>query len=62
MLRPSDELAPDGFQFILTSKEYDTKQLIADEKLLFKCLSELMGHEINVRKVVFLSEHRYAII
>lgn len=62
MLRPSDEIAPDGFQFLMTLKEYDPKQLIADKKLLFKCMSELLGHEINVRKVVFLSEYRYAIL
>lgn len=58
MLRPTDEIAPDGFQFLMTMKDYDPKQLIANEKLMFKCMSELMGREINVRKVIFLSEYR----
>ncbi|KAG8213560.1 hypothetical protein J3R82DRAFT_10214 [Butyriboletus roseoflavus] len=58
MLRPSDEIAPDGFQFLMTLKEYDPKQPIADGKLLLKCIAELMGHEIHVRKIVFLSEYR----
>ena len=57
-LRPTEEVAPDGYQFLMNLKEYDPKQLISDEKSLFKCMSELIGHEINVRKVVFLSEHR----
>ncbi|KAH0827331.1 hypothetical protein J3R83DRAFT_3958 [Lanmaoa asiatica] len=58
MLRPAEEIAPDGFQFLMTLKDYDPKQLIADEKLMFKCMSELMGHEINIRKVVCVSEFR----
>lgn len=58
MLRPTDEIAPDGFQFLITLKEYDPKELISDEKLMFKCMSELVGREINVRKVVALSEFR----
>ena len=58
MLRPMDDIAPDGFQFLITSEEYDPKQLIADEKLLCKCMSEVIGSEVNVRKFVFLSEFR----
>ncbi|KAG9316190.1 hypothetical protein JVU11DRAFT_2214 [Chiua virens] len=58
MLRPTDEVGPDGFQFLLSSKDYDPKQLIADEKLMFKCMSELMGQQVNVRKIVVLSEFR----
>lgn len=58
MLRPMDQIAPDGFNFLMTTKDYAPEQLIADEKLMFKCMSELMGHEIKVRKVVVLSEFR----
>ncbi|KAG8213559.1 hypothetical protein J3R82DRAFT_10212 [Butyriboletus roseoflavus] len=58
MFRPTDEIAPDGFQFLMSMKDYNPKQLIADEKLMFKCMSELIGHEIRVRKVVVLSEFR----
>jgi hypothetical protein len=42
----------------MTMKDYDPKQLIADEKLMVKCMSELTGQEINIRKVVVLSEFR----
>ena len=58
MLLPSDEVAPDGFQFLLTSKTHEPKQLLADEKLMVKCMSEAMGHDINIRKSIFLSEFR----
>ena len=60
MLRPTDEIAPDGFRILMPLKDYDPKELIADEKLLVKCMSELIGHEINLRKVIVLSEYRYA--
>jgi len=58
MLRPTDEIAPDGFQFLLTTKDYDPKQLIADEKLMVKCISDLTGREVNIRKAIFLTEFR----
>lgn len=58
MFRPTDEIGPDGFQILMTLKEYNPKQLIDDEKLLCKCISELIGHEINIRKVVILTEYR----
>lgn len=58
MLRPTNEIAPDGFQFLMILKEYDPKQLIADEQLMIKCMAELIGREIDVRKVIFLSEYR----
>jgi len=61
MLRPTDEIAPDGFQFLITSKHYDPKQLIADEKLMVKCMSDLTGHEVIIRKAVFLTEFRQVI-
>ncbi|KAF8550669.1 hypothetical protein OG21DRAFT_383284 [Imleria badia] len=58
MLRPTDEIAPDGFQFLIATKNYEPKQLLSDEKLMVKCMSELMGCEINIRKAIFLSEFR----
>ena len=58
MLGPMNDIAPDGFQFLMTSEQHDPKQLIADEKLLCKCMSEMIGREVNVRKFVFLSEFR----
>ena len=58
MLRPTDEVPPDGFQFLITMKDYEPKQLIADQELMVKCMSKLTGHEISIRKVVVLSEFR----
>ena len=55
---PNDDIPPDGYQFTMTLKEYEPKQLVADEKLLFQRMSKLLGHEINFRKIVFLSEYR----
>ena len=57
-LRPTDEIAPDGFQFILTMKGCDPNEVAADEKLVIKCVSELVGRQVNVRKVPFLSTYR----
>ena len=58
MLRPTDEIAPDGFQFMITMKNYEPKQLLADEKLMVKCMSEMTGREIKIRETVTLSEFR----
>ena len=58
MLLPVDEIAPDGFQFILIMKGLDLHEVAADEKLLIKCISELLGRQINVRKVPFRSTYR----
>lgn len=58
MLRPTDEIAPDGFRLLIFKKDNDPMQLMADEKLVFKHISKLMGHEIKVRKVVTLSGFR----
>lgn len=56
--RPTDDIAHDGFQIVLVFRDYDPKQLIADPKLLFECMSKLIGREIKVHKVIFLSEFR----
>ncbi|KAF9239162.1 FAD binding domain-containing protein [Melanogaster broomeanus] len=57
-LRPTDEIAPDGFQLLLSSKDYDLTQLMDDKKLLFQCISEVVGSEVDVREIVWLSEFR----
>ena len=57
-LSPTNEIAPDGFQFILTMKGYDLHEVAADEKLLIKYISELVGRQVNVRKIPFLSTYR----
>lgn len=58
MLRPTDDIAPDGFRMLMPVRGYDPKKLIADKELLCKHLSELIGHEVNIREVVVLSEYR----
>ena len=58
MLRPTDEIAPDGFHFLITMKDYEPKQLVADQELMVRCMSELIGREVNLRKVVTCSEFR----
>ncbi|KIK98566.1 hypothetical protein PAXRUDRAFT_133959 [Paxillus rubicundulus Ve08.2h10] len=57
-LRPTDEIAPDGFQFLVVTKDYDPKQLVADKELLFKSISENIGAEVNFRELVWASEFR----
>ena len=58
MLRLTDEIAHDGIQFVIALKAHKPQELIADEKLLFKCMSKLVGQEINIRRVVALSHFR----
>ena len=58
MLRPTDEISPDGFHFLITMKDYEPKQLVADQELMVQCMSELIGREVNLRKVVTCSEFR----
>jgi hypothetical protein len=55
---PTDEIAPDGFQFMLSVKEHEPHEVAADQKLLFKYISDLTGREVKVRKVPFLSTFR----
>ncbi|KAF8707335.1 hypothetical protein AX14_013601 [Amanita brunnescens Koide BX004] len=57
-LRPTDEIAPDGFQFVLIVKEHEPHEVAADEKLLIKYFSDLTGRQVNVRKVPFISTYR----
>ena len=58
MLLPMDEIAPDGFQFILMMRGHDPHEVAADENLLIKYISEVVGRQVNVRKVPFLSTYR----
>ena len=58
VLRPTDDVAPDGFQFMLTMKGHDPHEVATDEKLLIKYVSELVGRQVNVRQVPFLSTYR----
>lgn len=58
MFRPTDDIAPDGFRMLMPLRDYDPKELIANQTLLWKCLSEMIGHKVNIRKVVVLSELR----
>ena len=57
-LRPSDGIAPDGFQFMLIVRGQDPHEVAADERLLIKYISELTGREVKVRKVPFISTFR----
>ena len=57
-LRPTDEIAPDGFQFMLIARGHEPHEVAADEKLLIKYFSELTGSQVNVRKVPFISTYR----
>ena len=58
MLLPTNEIAPDGFQFMLVMREHVPHEVAADQKLLIKCISELTGREVKVRKVPFISTFR----
>lgn len=58
MLRPTDEVAPDGFQFLMTMKNYTPKQLLGDERLMVKCMSEVIGYDIKIRQADAMSEFR----
>ncbi|KAF8693163.1 hypothetical protein AX14_002308 [Amanita brunnescens Koide BX004] len=57
-LRPTDEIAPDGFQFVLVVRENEQDEVAADKKLLIKYISELTGRQVNVRKVPFVATFR----
>ena len=43
---------------MLAVKECDPHEVIADEKLLFKYISELVGRQVKFRQVPFLSTFR----
>ncbi|KAF9230311.1 FAD binding domain-containing protein [Melanogaster broomeanus] len=57
-LRPPDEIAPDGFQLLLASKDHDLTKLLDDKKSLFQCISEVIGAEVDFREIAWFSEFR----
>ncbi|KIJ58096.1 hypothetical protein HYDPIDRAFT_44627 [Hydnomerulius pinastri MD-312] len=59
VLRPTDEVGPDGFQFfVFSGKNYDVKEMLHDQDLLMKCISEVTTAKVRLNELKWISEFR----
>ncbi|KAH7920685.1 hypothetical protein BV22DRAFT_1039541 [Leucogyrophana mollusca] len=58
MLRPTDEVGENGFQFSLFGAEADPAQLVADHDALFEFISSVTGADVTIHEVVWANEFR----
>jgi hypothetical protein len=57
-LRPTDEIAEDGWQFMIFGGDLDQTKLAQSEELLFETIASLIPTEITFNKLVWVSEFR----
>ncbi|KAH7928575.1 hypothetical protein BV22DRAFT_192143 [Leucogyrophana mollusca] len=58
VLRPTDEVGEDGFQFILLGQGLNSGNLTTNKEELYKCLLEMTGTEIEFKELIWASEFR----
>ncbi|EGN99774.1 hypothetical protein SERLA73DRAFT_88431 [Serpula lacrymans var. lacrymans S7.3] len=58
VLRPTDEIAPDGFQFVVSGRNIDIPKLASSEEELLKVFSSLIKTDLTIEKVMWSSEYR----
>ncbi|KAH7890340.1 hypothetical protein F5I97DRAFT_1972023 [Phlebopus sp. FC_14] len=59
MLRQTNEIGPDGFHFVLSSKEdYDVTKMANDTDLLMRCMCEITGAKLQLIELRWSSEYR----
>ncbi|KAF9235939.1 hypothetical protein BU15DRAFT_89358 [Melanogaster broomeanus] len=59
ILRPTDEVGPDGYQFILSpGKRYSTNQMLHDQDLLMRCISEVSTAKVQLKYLRWISDFR----
>ncbi|KAF9218456.1 hypothetical protein BS17DRAFT_720716, partial [Gyrodon lividus] len=56
--RPTDQVGPDGYQFFISSVNYDTKQMLHDQDLLMRCISEVTTAKVQLKDLKSISEFR----
>ncbi|KAH7923394.1 hypothetical protein BV22DRAFT_1036317 [Leucogyrophana mollusca] len=56
MLRPTEEVGEDGFQFILTGQGFDSAKLATDKEALYQAIREVTGTEIEFKELVWVSQ------
>ncbi|KIK40375.1 hypothetical protein CY34DRAFT_807313 [Suillus luteus UH-Slu-Lm8-n1] len=57
-LRPTDEIAEDGWQFMIFGGDLDLTKLAQSEELLFEAIASVIPTEITFNKLVWVSEFR----
>ncbi|KAH7913166.1 FAD binding domain-containing protein [Hygrophoropsis aurantiaca] len=58
MLRPTDEVGENGFQFLLLGTEMDAKKLQTDENELVSFISAATGTSVTMQELVYITEFR----
>ncbi|KAG2360526.1 hypothetical protein BDR07DRAFT_1486945 [Suillus spraguei] len=57
-LRPTDEIAEDGWQFMITANDIDLTKLAQSEELIMETLASLIPTEVTFNKLVWVNEFR----
>ncbi|KAG0702988.1 FAD binding domain-containing protein [Suillus ampliporus] len=57
-LRPTDEIAEDGWQFFIFSDDLDLTKIAESEELLFETIASLIPTEVTFNKLIWMSEFR----
>ncbi|KAG2158751.1 FAD binding domain-containing protein [Suillus bovinus] len=57
-LRPTDEIAEDGWQFSLFGREFDLTKIAQSEELIFEAIASLIPTKITFNKMVWMSDYR----
>ncbi|KAH7925919.1 hypothetical protein BV22DRAFT_1128595 [Leucogyrophana mollusca] len=58
MLRPTEEVGEDGFQFVLVWRGVDVSKLVTDKEALYQTIREIIPTEIEFKELVWASEFR----
>ncbi|KAH7925920.1 hypothetical protein BV22DRAFT_1033415 [Leucogyrophana mollusca] len=61
MLRPTEEVGEDGFQFFLVWQGFDFSKLVTDKEALYQAIREVIDTEIEFKELVWVSEFRPSI-
>ena len=59
MLRPTDDVATDGYQFIITGVGEESSKLIVSENELYKYICTVIPTKIVFKQVTWVSDFRF---
>ncbi|OAX35474.1 hypothetical protein K503DRAFT_802799 [Rhizopogon vinicolor AM-OR11-026] len=57
-LRPTDEIAEDGWQFFILGPDLDIGKIAQSEELIFETLASMIDTEITFHELVWVTEYR----
>ncbi|KAG2118480.1 FAD binding domain-containing protein [Suillus clintonianus] len=58
LLRPTDEIGEDGWQFVIFDNDIDMTKVTQSEELIFEIIASVIPTEVTFNKLVWVSEFR----